>query len=679
MKRLKRTVLLVVLSLSAITGAALLVLDNLDWNRIKPWLNASVSEALDRPFSIQGDLSMIWEKPSAEAAIGLAGWRNQIPWPHLRAQDIRIGQPEELKLSVAKEKSVALPEEMASIRQLDFSLNPFALLSKKIIVPQFSVEAPVIHLRRTADQKNNWTIPAKKKPASWQLELHQLVLSKGKIHLVDAVRQADVEVDIDTINETDKAEAQNYGISWKLQGKLKDEALTADGKAGSILSLQQQATPFPILATVRMGHTLLKVEGTLTKPSELAALDMHLSASGVSMARLYTLTGIVFPETPAFSTEGHLKASLSQHSSRWIYEKFSGKVGSSDIAGNLDFQSRLPRPHLTADVSSQVLNSADLAPLIGADSNASKIKRDAPAVQPANKLLPVETFKVARWNAMDADVSFNAASLVREKKLPIRNLKLKLHLQDGTLSLSPLDFEMAGGQMSSSIIMDGSGKVQKNTLAANMKLKARHIELKQLFPTLVNQQMRVGELNGDATLSASGNSVASLLGGADGEIRARVNHGTISKLLLEEMGLNIGSVILARLTGDKQVKLNCMVSDFNVSKGLMQTREFWIDTEDAILQIEGKINLSQESMDLTIKPESKGIRVLSLRAPIYIRGNFQHPVVNIDKTVLGLKAGAAIALAVTAPIAALLPLVNAGQTDDGDCLRPASSPSKPRR
>jgi len=98
------------------------------------------------------------------------------------------------------------------------------------------------------------------------------------------------------------------------------------------------------MAHLRIGQTVIGVEGTLTKPTDLAALDMRLKLSGVSMARLYALSGIVLPETPPFATEGHLIGTLSPHGSRWIYEKFSGKVGSSDIGGSLDYQSKQPAP-----------------------------------------------------------------------------------------------------------------------------------------------------------------------------------------------------------------------------------------------------------------------------------------------------------------------------------------------
>ena len=90
---------------------------------------------------------------------------------------------------------------------------------------------------------------------------------------------------------------------------------------------------------LRMGQTVIAV-GTLTKPSDLAALDMRLKVSGKSMGRLYALSGVVvLPETPPFVTEGHLIGTLSPQESCWIYEKFSGKVGSSDITGSLKYQS----------------------------------------------------------------------------------------------------------------------------------------------------------------------------------------------------------------------------------------------------------------------------------------------------------------------------------------------------
>lgn len=139
-------------------------------------------------------------------------------------------------------------------------------------------------------------------------------------------------------------------------------------------------------------------------------------------------------------------------------------------------------------------------------------------------------------------------------------------------------------------------------------MTARHLELKRVFRSMQALQASVGELNGDAALSATGNSVASLLGASDGELKIQINQGTVSKLLLEEMGLNIGNVILTKIAGDGEVKVNCMVTDLGVIKGLMQSRSFIVDTDEAVLNVSGNIDLTKERLDLTVKPDSKGLR-----------------------------------------------------------------------
>lgn len=275
----------------------------------------------------------------------------------------------------------------------------------------------------------------------------------------------------------------------------------------------------------------------------------------------------------------------------------------------------------------------------------------------------MEQFDTSRWGSIDADVRFTGRKIVREKELPIQDLVADLHLKDSVLSLTPLNFGVAGGNLISTIKLDGSGKLIK----ADMKISARHLKIKQLFPTFETAQASLGEINGDASLSAVGNSVASLLGSSNGELKTLINQGTISKFLLEAAGLNIGNVVITKLFGDKQVKLNCLASDFAVTKGVMDARTFVMDTDDAVINVQGQINLAQESLALTVKPESKGMRIFSLRSPLHVSGTFKNPDVGIDKGILALKAGGAIALGVLAPVAAVLPLINVTPAQENDC------------
>ena len=88
---------------------------------------------------------------------------------------------------------------------------------------------------------------------------------------------------------------------------------------------------------------------------------------------------------------------------------------------------------------------------------------------------------------------------------------------------------------------------------------------------------------------------------------------------------------------------------------------------DAVVNVSGDINLDKELLALDVRPRSKGLRVISLRTPLYVHGTFKQPDVGLYKGAIALKAGAAAGLAVMAPLAAIVPLINMGKTEDTDC------------
>jgi uncharacterized protein involved in outer membrane biogenesis len=641
----------------AILALGLVLLTTFDWNRLKPWINMRVSEATGRPFAIHGNLSLSWDAPQAAQD----GWRGWLPWPRLNAQNVNLGNPD----------WASTAPNMAEVRQLNFSIRPLPLINKRIVIPSLELDTPQLTLERDKDGRTNWTFPKKENASTWQLELQQLILNNGWVHLVDEIKRADVRANIETL---DSAGAGEYRIGWKLNGTFNGEKVSGGGKAGAILSLQTESGQYPLQAYVRIGKTEIDAKGTLTQPRNLAALDLRLKLSGASMAQLYPIIGVVLPETRPFVTEGRLIGKLDALGGNWTYEKFTGKMGASDLAGTLHYRAREPRPLLEGSASSNFLNFRDLAPLIGADSNQSKAKRGDKNVQPANKVLPVAPFRTERWTKIDANVRFTGRRIVRDEHLPIDNLATRFDLNNGVLALAPLKFGMAGGTLDANLRLNGRSK----PVAAELKLSARHLKLNQLFPKAESMRASLGEVNGDASLSATGNSIAELLGSSNGELKALVNQGTVSKLLLEEMGLNLGSVVLTKLFGDRQVKLECAAVDFTVAEGVMKTRIFVIDTEDATIYVNGDIDLAREQLALDIRPQSKGLRLLSLRSPLYVSGPFKKPKVGVDKRVLALKAGSAVTLGALAPVAtALLPLVNLGPGENSECATLLTQVGKP--
>ncbi|OAJ54078.1 AsmA family protein [Paraburkholderia ginsengiterrae] len=697
-----------------------------DWNRARPYVNDKVTQAIGRPFAINGDLKVSWQHP-----VGETGWRGWVPWPRFSAATITVGNPEWTK-----------QPQFATLDEIDFQIKVLPLLAHDIVIPSIGLVNPSVDLERLVDGRNNWTfkLASSSGPSEWRLDLHDIAFAKGAIALSDQQSKVDLQMAVDTLGQpipigeamkqqeeasrsasaqaigkaganrlAEQANAQAaseaaaasaaseggseaasgmasgaasgsassaasqaapgaasaantpagvkremlYAIGWTLKGTYNTTPVSGSGKVGGVLALQDENRPFPVQADVKAGDLHVGLVGTITDPAHLAALDLRLWLQGNSMARLYALTGVTLPETPPYATDGRLVGQFNPGANVFTYENFTGRVGGSDLNGSLTYMAREPRPLLQGELVSHLLQFADLAPVIGADSKASKAKRGDATAQPASKVLPVEEFRTDRWQAIDADVKFTGRRIVKDTNLPITDLYTHVVMTDGVLSLEPLKFGVAGGSLESNIHLDGSA----TPLKGRVETSARHLKLKQLFPDFKSMQSALGEINGDAALSATGNSPAALAATSNGEVKALVTQGTVSRLLMEAAGLNVANVVYEKLFANRDVKINCAAADFVATNGVLDSRVFALDTDDAVINIDGTVNLRDESMNLGVHPHTKGFRVFSLRSPLYVKGTFKDPHVGVDATALALRGGAMIGLGLLNPFAALIPLI----------------------
>lgn len=694
----------VALAIVVVAGVAVFV-TTFDWNRARPWVDDKVSQAIGRPFAINGDLRVHWQH-----AVDERGWRAWVPWPRFTAYRVSIGNP-----TWTKNPHFATADEIAFVVEL------LPLLSHTIIVPSISLVNPSIDLERMADGRDNWTfeLPQSHGPSRWTLKLATLGFAKGEIALSDALKRIELQIGVDTLGKpiaigdvlkqqeaasretaagvvgrrgarrlsaqaaaasgasaaSALAEASSgssasaaaprdpYMLGFTAKGSYRATSVSGSGKLGSVLALRDAARPFPLQADVKIGDTRLALVGTITDPVHLASLDLRLWLQGASLSHLYPILGVALPDTPPYATDGRLAGHVRENDTQLTYSGFTGRVGESDLEGTLGYERRGQRPLLKGEVVSNQLRFADLAPVIGADTNASKARRGETVRQPADRALPVEPFRTDRWRAIDADVKFTGRRIIKNPDLPVTNLYTHVLLNNGVLSLDPLRFGVAGGALASNMKLDGGG----TPLKARIALSARHLKLKQLFPRQKTMQSALGEVNGDAALSATGNSPAALASTLDGEVKTVVTEGKVSRLLMEAAGLNVANVVYEKLFGHRDVNIRCGAADFTATDGVLTTRTFALDTDDALISMGGRIDLRDESMDLTIHPQTKGLRIISLRSPLYVKGTFKDPDVGVNKGALALRAGAMVGLGLLNPFAALLPLIAPSHNQPAPC------------
>lgn len=636
--KILKTVGIVLLTLIVLLALFVIVFD---WNWLRGPIERIATEKSGRILAIGGDFKV------------KLGWPNA----HLQADNVTFANP-----PWAKEA------QMISVEKLQLNLNLPQLLRKKIVMPEVRLGKAVVFLEQHPDGRKNWLLDRKQQDENAQADIGVLLLDQGRLSYDNSLQKTHIESDISTNAST--AGSNAAGIDFSAKGTYHGMALNARGSSGAVLALRDQNIPYPLKIDGNIGSTSLHASGTVTSLTQFSAVDMQISVRGESLGHLFPLLGVALPETPPYNTKGH----LVRNAKVWRYEKFTAKIGQSDMAGTLQVDTAGKRPFMQGEVVFQMLNFADLGPVIGAKKGKLAAARQSPAVARV-RVLPDLPFRTERWRSMDADVRLSAKTIRRAEALPIDNFVTHLKLNDAVMTLDPLNFGFAGGQLVNVVKLDG----RQDPIHAKIKIQARKLKLNQLFPTFELNKASIGQVNGIFDLEGRGNSVGRMLATSNGRVGLVIADGEISKFMMEAVGLHLWEMLQLKIVGDKSIKINCGVADLNVKKGVMEPNIFLLDTEVSRINVTGNIDLEEERVDLTLDSKTKKTSLVSLRPPIYIRGNFAKPDVSFDKGRLAARALGAVALGLVNPLLVLVPLVETGPGIDSECGRLIKQVQAPKR
>ncbi|MGH8755319.1 MAG: AsmA family protein, partial [Burkholderiales bacterium] len=551
-------------SAAAILAVAIVVVVAFfDWNSLKGFVSDQVSEATGRPFAVHGDL---------EVDLSLT--------PRITAHQITLANA-----------PWGSKPEMLDVERLEFSLQLLELLRGRVVLPEIKVLQPRLLLEKNQEGAGNWKLKTQTEiePAE-RTEFPKvglLTLKEGKLTYRDRIAGTDLTMDLSTA----LGAAKEQTVQLKGQGRFEGEKLMLQLQGGSLLTLWDKDKPYPIDFKARIGDARATAKGIFAEPLQLEGPKLTLSLQGPDLSKLFPLLGVALPETPPYRLAGH----LIRRGETWIFNDFKGTVGDSDLAGDIAFTSRGKRPYLEGDLVSRKLDFADLAGFIGAEppdqrkkATSQKQKRQAKESAPRPRVFPDEPYDLKALRAGDAKVKFHGQEIITPK-LPIDNLSANLQLENGKLILKPLNFGIGIGKITANITLDAQ---EQDTLLTIADIQINRVQLKRLLANTRFSTRSAGEFVGSANLSTTGNSLAELLGAADGGITAVMGGGRISNLVMELIGMDVAESLGFLLTKDQSIPIRCIVSDFIVSRGQMRTKILVIDTTDTNVIGEGQINLS---------------------------------------------------------------------------------------
>ncbi|AGI09103.1 Uncharacterized protein involved in outer membrane biogenesis [Xanthomonas citri subsp. citri Aw12879] len=624
------------------------------------WIGLGIVAALVAIFVLLFDWN--WLRGPVERAVSAKTGREF----HLGHLDVDLGRittvrGERLSLGNA---SWSKRGAMAELNAAEIDVEFWPLLRGKLRLPEIRLEHPTLLLEAGNDSHpGNWVFDQSDGDGSMP-RLGRLLVTNGRLQYIDDATRSDVDVAINSLAPPSSDQrAAPIGIDG--EGRWKGYPFSLKGNTASPLELSQSEHPFRIDLRGSAGATRTHVRGTLTNPFQFRVFDLQMALSGQDMEDLYPLIGVAMPSTPPYKLDGRLR----RDGDVWRYEKFTGTAGDSDLSGTAEIDLRNKRPFLRADLASKRLDFDDLAGFVGAppktgnnESANAEQKKQAAQLATSARVLPTTPYDLSKLRAMDAQVRWRAQR-INAPSWPLDDMDASLTLKDGLLRLDPLNFGVAGGDIRSTIGMDA----RKAVITTQLKASIRGIRLDQLFPDATLAKQASGAIGGELDLRGRGNSIAAMLGSADGSIGVGMGRGHVGNLIMELAGLDIAESLKYLLTKDRQIPVRCIFGDFGVQDGLMQSRALAFDSTDTIIVGEGNISLKNETLDLLLRPRPKDRSILSLRSPLRIGGTFKDPSFRPDFKALGVRGAIAVALGSIAPPAALLATFEPGPGKDSDC------------
>lgn len=613
-----------------VVAAAILIPDTLGKQA-----GSRISNKIGREFSIDGPIHIGWH------------WT----MPRIEANNIRLANLPDSK-----------DPYMLDIEKAEFTIKIWKLLVGRLDIPDIRLTKPLLVLEKKDADTKNWDLGLSTGNVAVNAALPsdrhdmpligRLRITDGKLIYRDAPRKMDITLAVDVVHGKESKDDEFFTLTG--DGTLLEQPFKLEARGGSLDMMRDTSRDYPMDLAVSFGKTNISLNGTFRDPVQFKGLDALLKMSGSNLADLYYVTGIPLPPTPSYTLEGK----LFKGDTVWKFNEFVGKVGKSDLSGDVSYDTSGERSMLSGALVSQRLDVADLGGFIGAGPSSPK--------QKTGKLLPDVSIDLTRLRASDIDLTFKAKKL-NAPGWPLSQMNTRITLDRGLLKFDPLSFGVADGTVSGALHFDGRKEIPDVTI--NLDLK--RLSIRKFITSAKFDDLSQGYFGGQIHLQGQGKSLADVLAGSDGRISLIMSGGKISLLIVEAADLDVAQLtplLLGRKNKKKTTPIRCAVGDFDVTDGMLHSRIFVLDTDDSNIQGKAKIDLEKETIDAAVDAKPKDKSPLALQSKILIKGPLKKPRIFPDPVTTGIRGATAVAVStVLTPLAAFLPFIEMKSGTDSDC------------
>ncbi len=629
--------------LAMLAGAvvlALLVCELAGWRFLRGPAARAISDAVGTEVVIEAPFRahLLWN-PGVQAGRLTVAAANDVDVPHLldaNEVEVRWGW-----LDVWRwQQGGPLALRMLGAKHLDARLvRPDASHASWLIGPQGEAESP-----QTA------TRPA--------FRIDALRVADGVVKVDDALNDLTLAAKL-SLGEGAADDAER-GLRVNADGRWRDQPVKIDLIADSVMLLlgtsdNAAAQPVALKIDAALGSTHARFDGTVASLLGARALKGEAQASGPSLHMVGESFGVSMPHTPDFD----LKGRVTHENGVWQTTFDAARFGDSTLAGTLRFDSTATPPRLDGKVSGKRLTLTDFGPVIGTDTPP----------EASDRVLPDRPLDLPTLQGLDADVqlAIDTFDFGTPTLKPMHELRGEIIVDKGVLKVRSLNAQAVGGRFTGDIEIDSAAQ------------PARWHAALRVAGFDVGQWLRVGdgeagssngyldgELHAAIQVTGYGRSTQDVLGSLEGQADARLRDGSVSHLVMEAIGLDLAQALGVAISGDETLALRCARLQSPIDKGVFDPLTAVLDNRDSTIRVRGRISLADETLALRVEAKPKDVSLLSLRSPVLVGGTLSKPEIGVEGSALAPQLLAAAALAIVAPVAAWVPLIDLGEDGQSD-------------
>lgn len=613
----------------AIIGAVAFVL-TLDVNKYKPELAALVQQETGRKLDLKGAISLkILPRPALvvkDVTFANASWGS-------RPEMAKLGELAAEVEVIPLIKGGNLVITFISVKDLDLLLETDGRGSANwVMVPpgDAAAQKPTPDAKVTgAPQKGGVTIPALEK------------LRLENVHLVYRDGKTKQETKFD-LRKLDALTGSADRLELKAEANFRDEDIVLEAKLGPVAALLQPKAPYPVDIDLAVAGSRLKAKGVVSDIATQPKLDLKIDADVPDLAKFNKLAAAELPGGKPIK----LSTAVAGDPAKEIQlSGLAAEYGATKLTGGAKIGLAGSRPRIEAKLASPMIDIDELQP-----KQSGTAAKTAPGARPPaarngqRRLFPDDPLPLEGLGAADADVELAIAQL-KSGNMTLANLSTRVVLSDRQLDVKPLTLQAFDGAIEGTVGLNARGQ----TAALAIDLKGAKLDVGQLLKQTADKDVIETKADLNLSLRGAGRSVAQIMASLDGKTELILGPGRIKSKWADLAAADVLQQAMPWASKEES-RLNCVVSRFDIARGVAVSRTLLADTERVTLTGDGQINLGTEQINMRLMPRPKEASLASLAKQINVTGWLGDPSIRPDtvavaKGVVGAVGGAVTGVA----------------------------------